>query len=854
MHSEDEDSGDVELILQGNLMVDHSPQFRSIRLFVSCDPEDSVWEHRMIEHYVLGELKSHCESLGFHFHLVNPCYGGGQDNALDKVELKEICLKEIKFCQKYSIGPNFLSLLSHHYGWKGLPRIIPEVDFSLFYKNLSVDDRPAYKALKKLYVLDKNAVPQAYCLDTSALKFLSLKECEILSRALRRAARQHFSGKDKNKVQTYMISTLEEEVIHGVFNCPEDPNKRCCWMKRTFTDLHNQKATDPLMKVFCDLTVDGAEVDQETQKTLGHLKEARMTAKYTGLEASSIMEFPLKWVKGRGLDPQHDSAHSKYLLKAYTTCVEHLKDRISSAVDEYNGTSGGALYKEVLFHGHYCKERAKEFKIHQNLLQKVQEYLNGPSLQPFVVCGFHGYGKTTLMAASARYHKERHPNRNSCLVLRFLATSSQSQTIRRTLYSICQQIHCVYKGTELGESRLHSYQSILSEFHHLLRTCPSEKKPLYLFLDAVDHLVPEDGAHGLFWVPSPLPPHVKVIISTSLSSGCYTAAKGLLQSAEDNVLQVPCLDNSTAGDLLSLSLGENRRGLTKEQEETVLQKLTSCPSPLYLSLLCNTLQSVRHSDATPYLPSSVMEIVDNFLEGVEAKCGKVIVAKVASFITLSRSGLTEAEIMDLISTDDEVVEYVKKCCPVFAANHAKRGNTLVPSFLWSRLLHELFPLMEYHHGEGNTLTLAWKHVLLRNAVKGRYLPDEESQRKVFHHLAKYFSGKMRCIKQGKDEVQYSVEDLSEIEDSLEAKYVFENVHYGERRSPYLKQEFQMNETTPNCRTVMELPHALGGCGQVDELRDLLCNLNWQLTVIKGFSSSDIVSEFNRAAPLVPQNM
>ena len=101
-----------------------------------------------------------------------------------------------------------------------------------------------------------------------------------------------------------------------------------------------------------------------------------------------------------------------------------------------------------------------------------------------------------------------------------------------------QQIHCVYKGTELGESHLHSYQSILSEFHHLLRTCPSEKKPLYLFLDAVDHLAPEDGAHGLFWVPSPLPPHVKLIISTSLSSGCYTAAKGLLQSAEDNVLQV----------------------------------------------------------------------------------------------------------------------------------------------------------------------------------------------------------------------------------------------------------------------------------------------------------------------------
>ena len=80
----------------------------------------------------------------------------------------------------------------------------------------------------------------------------------------------------------YVISTLEEEVIQGIFNCPGDPNKRCCWLKRTFTDLHTQRASDPAMRIFSDLTLEGAEVDQEAQKTLAHLKEARMTAKYTG--------------------------------------------------------------------------------------------------------------------------------------------------------------------------------------------------------------------------------------------------------------------------------------------------------------------------------------------------------------------------------------------------------------------------------------------------------------------------------------------------------------------------------------------------------------------------------------------
>ena len=82
------------------------------------------------------------------------------------------------------------------------------------------------------------------------------------------------------------MSTSEEEVTAGIFNCcapgSREQDDKCCWFKRVFSDMHSQKATDPAMTSYCDVMCDRCDIDQEAQKTLAHLKEARMTAKYTG--------------------------------------------------------------------------------------------------------------------------------------------------------------------------------------------------------------------------------------------------------------------------------------------------------------------------------------------------------------------------------------------------------------------------------------------------------------------------------------------------------------------------------------------------------------------------------------------
>ena len=68
----------------------------------------------------------------------------------------------------------------------------------------------------------------------------------------------------------------------------------------------------------------------------------------------------------------------------------------------------------------------------------------------------------------------------------------------------------------------------------------TEEKPLYLFLDAVDQLSPEDGALGMSWLPLVLPSHVKIVLSTSseVQYRCYPVLQSLLSKHQENFVQV----------------------------------------------------------------------------------------------------------------------------------------------------------------------------------------------------------------------------------------------------------------------------------------------------------------------------
>src|SRR4030042_3431503 len=82
-----------------------------------------------------------------------------------------ICLQELKRCQKITPKPNFIVLLGDRYGWCPLP---PQIEAEEFEESLGRvsqeerglllrDEKQSYGS-KGWYKKDENAVPAEYCL------------------------------------------------------------------------------------------------------------------------------------------------------------------------------------------------------------------------------------------------------------------------------------------------------------------------------------------------------------------------------------------------------------------------------------------------------------------------------------------------------------------------------------------------------------------------------------------------------------------------------------------------------------------------------------------------------------------
>ena len=83
------------------------------------------------------------------------------------------------------------------------------------------------------------------------------------------------------------------------------------------------------------------------------------------------------------------------------------------------------------------------------------------------------------------------------------------------------------------------YKSLTKHFEILLSKATKDS-PLFLFLDGVDQLSPDDGALGMSWLPLSLPPNVKVVLSTSseVQYRCYPVLQSLMSDRQHNFVMV----------------------------------------------------------------------------------------------------------------------------------------------------------------------------------------------------------------------------------------------------------------------------------------------------------------------------
>ena len=68
---------------------------------------DTMHERNMLMRQGYPRVKAHCRQIGYEFQVVDMRWGV-RDEATDDHMGTELCLKELKLCQKLSTGPNFV--------------------------------------------------------------------------------------------------------------------------------------------------------------------------------------------------------------------------------------------------------------------------------------------------------------------------------------------------------------------------------------------------------------------------------------------------------------------------------------------------------------------------------------------------------------------------------------------------------------------------------------------------------------------------------------------------------------------------------------------------------------------------
>lgn len=674
----------------------------TFRIFVSSTFSDLEAERNALQVKVFPRLRELCARYGCRFQAIDLRWGVPEEAGLDQRTMR-ICLEELERCQKVSPRPNFIVLLGDRYGWQPLP---PEIETGEFEALLGEgEDGEERELLTSWYSRDDNALPPAYFLNPRSSKFAELSEWQKVEERLRgamvRAAdRVGLSPQTNFK---YLASATEQEIEHGAFSIPDADEHVFCFFRAIEGLPGDGGAGD-----FVDMDSSGRPVEGAAER-VADLKE-RLEKRL----GDHVFQYDATWA-GDGITLGH---LEKLCEDAYASLA-----RVIEAEAQRLGRID-ALAKELEEQEIFRIERDRFYTGRQEMLHRVQGYLAGDGRNPFAVYGEGGMGKSALLAHTLGSCRESYPEAE--IIFRFIGATPASMDGKALLQGLCNQIATAYgeAASEVPEA----WEDLAEQFTRYLAMATSER-PLFIFLDSLDQLSDAYNARGLTWLPAELAVYVKMVLTTRPGDSLLSLRGKLPQ---ENILQLKPMSRVEGGELLDKWLKAVGRALQPAQREEVLDRFTALGNPLYLKLAFEQSRLWSSSTLEIELSPDIAGVIKDLFGrlSAEANHGAILVYHGLGYLTASRYGLSEDELLDLLSRDEEVYgDFVER-------SRHQPPEPRLPVAVWSRLYYDLEPYLAERSATGVTL-LTFHHREFKEVAVQEFLTGEtEANRRLF--LAGYF--------------------------------------------------------------------------------------------------------------------
>ena len=291
------------------------------------------------------------------------------------------------------------------------------------------------------------------------------------------------------------------------------------------------------------------------------------------------------------------------------------------------------------------------------------------------------------------------------------------------------------------------------------------------------------------------------------------------------------MSKEEAGGILDKWLHDAKRSLTSQQRQVVLDSFNKCPLPLFLKLAFD--EACRWKSFTPdketmHLPSTIREMINSLFDRLERLHGKLLISRSLAYISSSKNGLTQSELEDLLSLDDEVLNDVYQ----YWTPPVRR----LPPLLWLRVRGDLGDYLVERGSDGARVSF-WYHRQFIEVSRQRYLQQPQSST-VHSNIAEYFLGKWSDGKK-KPFINKKGEHLEM--DRLVA------------------QQPLMYDTSEECpvfnkRKLAELPYHLMKSKRMKELKEAaLCNYDFLLAKIRSMSHGLVMEDLRMAVNEFPDD-
>ena len=353
---------------------------------------------------------------------------------------------------------------------------------------------------------------------------------------------------------------------------------------------------------------------------------------------------------------------------------------------------------------------------------------------------------------------------------------------------------------------------------------------VYVLYISDDH----DG-RKMSWLPKSLPDHVHLIVSTLTDEkfDCMPGLKSILGADSDAFVEIPELPEYDAMIILDHWYNVSHRTVTDEQYDTIVNAFKKCQTPLFLRLIFN--ESLKwtsdHAVSLTRLPDSVKRLAAVKFGQMELKYGEAFVRRALGYITASRNGVTDEEMIDLISLDDAVMG------EIVLQYHPFRRR--LPPVLWYRLKQDLNHYLTDISAD-HVRTVQWSHGHFSEAAEERYLNQRDKAPSYHKAMSEYFLGDW--VSKPKP---YPGNDKGVL------RYVSSQPLFWEPE----EANVDGSDRVYNLRKINELPHHLLRSQQTALYKsETMCNFEWVLAKLCGTSLRSLVEEYHIGLEVEPSDL